>query len=219
MTTATLTRPAAAPSALYARGLTGAAADLLVRHEDGSAHPVPLAAWLGAPTADDLRLLARVDGPVLDIGCGPGRHVAALARRAVTALGVDVSPVAVGTTRARGGAAYAGCIFAPVPAAGRWRTAMLLDGNIGIGGSPRALLRRAAQLVTADGHILVELDPPGALTGAGKIRLEDGEDASAWFPWAHVAADDVAAIARGAGLRVSDDFTEGDRWFADLVRA
>jgi len=216
MTTAIL--PSPHPGELYARGLHRGA-ELLIRHEDGRTSPVPLGAWLGAPTPADDALLDRVRGPVLDIGCGPGRHVAALARRAVTALGIDVSPVAVHATRRRGGAACAGSVFGPVPAAGRWRTAMLLDGNIGIGGSPRELLRRAAELVAADGTVLVELDPPGSLTGGGKIRLEDGEDASAWFPWAHVAADDIAAVARGAGLRVSDAFTEGDRWFADLVRS
>lgn len=213
-----LAPPVATPGALYARGLVADRA-LLARSEDGAARTIPLKGWLAGTTPEDDRLLARVAGPVLDIGCGPGRHVAALARRGVTSLGIDVSAVAVGVARGRGGAAFVGSVFGDVPAAGRWRTAMLLDGNIGIGGSPRTLLQRAAALVRPEGSVLVELDQVGARTGRTRIRLEDGEATSTWFPWAHVAADDVGAVARRAGLRVRDSFTEGDRCFADLVRA
>ena len=63
---------------------------------------LPLARWLGPAGAVDERVLERARGPVLDVGCGPGRHVHALARRGVLALGVDVSPVAVRLARARG---------------------------------------------------------------------------------------------------------------------
>ncbi len=38
-------------------------------------------------------------------------------------------------------------IFDHVPGAGRWRTALLLDGNIGIGGDPVALLERLGDLL------------------------------------------------------------------------
>ena len=84
--------------------------------------------------------------PVLDIGCGPGRHLAALQASGKRALGVDLSPVAVALARGRGATAMPGVGVrrrAAQPA--RWRTALLLDGNIGIGGAPVALLRRAAR--------------------------------------------------------------------------
>ena len=51
---------------------------------------------------------------VLDVGCGPGRHVVTLARRGVLAVGADVAPAAVRHARARGGAVLLGSIFAPV---------------------------------------------------------------------------------------------------------
>jgi SAM-dependent methyltransferase len=67
--------------------------------------------------------------PVLDIGCGPGRHVHALARRGVLALGVDVSAGALALARARGAAVFEASIFAEVPHPGQWASALLLDGN------------------------------------------------------------------------------------------
>lgn len=210
---------AASPGYLYARGLDGRVDELRVRRDDGTSSQVPLAAWLGPLTDDDERLLHRVTGPVLDVGCGPGRHVAALARQGVVALGVDVSPVAVRTARSRGGHAIEGCVFDRIPGAGRWRTVLLLDGNIGIGGCPATLLRRTAALATRDGRIIVELDPPGAPTMRTRVRLEHGAQTSAWFPWAYVAADAVESLARDARLRVADSFVEGQRWFADLVAA
>ncbi|WP_309233321.1 methyltransferase domain-containing protein [Conexibacter sp. W3-3-2] len=208
-----------APGVLYARGLTGRSPGLVIRHADGRTVPVPLDGWLGAASGADLHVLDRAVGPVLDVGCGPGRHVAALGRRAVTALGIDVSPEAVRATRARGGAAAVACVFSSVPAAGRWRTALLLDGNVGIGGDPVALLRRCGELVARDGTVLVEVDAPGSGTRRAVVRLEDGPLVSRWFAWSSVAADDVAGIAADAGLRLTALHHEEDRWFADLARA
>jgi len=37
------------------------------------------ASWVSAATTADEHALRRVQAPVIDIGCGPGRHVVALA--------------------------------------------------------------------------------------------------------------------------------------------
>ena len=50
------------------------------------------------PTSRSWPTFAR---PVLDLGCGPGRHLAALRRRGKRGLGVDLSPVAVEFARGR----------------------------------------------------------------------------------------------------------------------
>ena len=84
---------------------------------------------------------------MLDLGCGPGRHLAALRRRGKRGLGVDLSPVAVEFARGRGADAIIGSLWATVPGAGTYRTILLLDGNIGIGGAPVALLKRAGELL------------------------------------------------------------------------
>ena len=63
----------------------------------------------GAATcvAGDDGLLRRCTGPVLDVGCGPGRLTGALTARGHVALGVDVSAGAVRLARAPGRAGAA----------------------------------------------------------------------------------------------------------------
>jgi len=66
--------------------------------------------WLGTADSCDERLLDRAVGPVLDVGCGPGRHLLALARRGVEATGIDVTPAAVRVARSRGARVVDGSI-------------------------------------------------------------------------------------------------------------
>jgi hypothetical protein len=136
----------------------------------------------------------------------------------VLALGVDVSPVAVRLARARGATAIERSIFDRLPGAGTWGSALLLDGNIGIGGRPAALLRRVAGLLAPAGRILLELEPPGSGAAAQRLRLESGASASDWFAWARVAVDSVDGPVRAAGLAVEDRWCDGGRWFAEVVR-
>ncbi len=211
--------------ALYGRLLATAAQQILggrtpvrarVRSADGTLQPLPLDRWIGNADASDAQVLALAVGPVLDLGCGPGRHLAALQADGKTALGVDLSPVAVRLARRRGAAAIPGDLFGTVPRAGRWRTALLLDGNIGIGGAPEALLRRTRELLAPGGAALVELDPPGARTLRTRIRIEAGGEVSEWFRWARVGVDGIEPLAAAAGLAVDDVVSVADRWLVRL---
>ena len=189
-----------------------------VRCVDGTSAPLPIERWVAAADRVDTALLSGLDGPVLDIGCGPGRHVAALAAAGIDSLGLDLSPVAVRVARGRGGDAVPGSIFAEVPRSGRWRTALLLDGNVGIGGDPASLLRRTCELLAPGGTALVELDPPGAPTERTRVRLEAPGLVSEWFAWARVGADGIAPLAGSAGLLAGPAQPAGGRWFARLRR-
>jgi SAM-dependent methyltransferase len=211
--------------AMYETGLSGDAA-VFVRHRDGRAFRLDVERWHGPARGADDTLLDRVWGPALDVGCGPGRLVAALTARGVSALGIDIAPAAVGLTRRAGGRALQLSVFDEVPQAGSWETVVLADGNIGIGGDPHRLLCRAAELLSPQGRVLVELDPPRSGSGSELVRLEDADgNAGAWFPWATVAADTVGALAASAALQVVDEWTAPDRpapvsrWFAALAHA
>jgi SAM-dependent methyltransferase len=204
------------PADLYSEALSGRA-ELTARLDDGTAWPVDVAPWLGPATAGDERLLARARGPVLDVGCGPGRHVHALARRGVLAVGVDVTPAAVALARRGGADVVHGSIFDHLPGAGTWRTALLLDGNIGIGGDPAALLARVAAMLRARGRVLVELEAPGRGLRAGRVSLEDAVRTSAPFAWARVAVDAIDDPAAEAGFAVAERWCDDGRWFAELV--
>jgi SAM-dependent methyltransferase len=186
--------------------------------EDGSRRRLPIGRWLGTPDAVEQEVLGRAIGPVLDIGCGVGRHVVALGRRGVRAVGIEISTVAAAIARERGAEVIQGSIFdqslAPV-----WATILLLDGNIGIGGDACRLLAHAAALSKPGGRILVELEPPASASPARRVRLEDARLVSHWMPWHFVAVEEIDELAVAAGLRVEDRWRAGERWFAELVPA
>jgi len=96
---------------------------------------------------------------------------------------------------------------------------ILADGNIGIGGDPAALLRRAAELLAPKGRALVELEPPGSPLRREQVRLCHDGLSSAWFPWAFVGADHIEDVARDAGLGEVETWTVEGRWFASVSRS
>jgi SAM-dependent methyltransferase len=207
---------------LYETGLEhgaacGAAPPCHAVGEDGSRRRLPLERWLRSAAAEEELLLRGLDGPVLDVGCGAGRHLAALRGMGIEATGVEISPLAAALARERGGAVVQGSIFA-VPRAGSWASALLLDGNIGIGGEPRRLLSRVAALLRPGGRLLVELEPPPARTRRLRLRLETPCEVSDWIPWAWVGADAIGPLARAAGLAVEEVRPAGERYFAWLRR-
>ena len=122
---------------------------------------LPISRWQAKPDEGDEQILRRCTGATVDIGCGPGRLTKELLSRGIVAMGIDVVPEAVRQTRERGAAALRRDVFDVLPCEGRWQTALLADGNIGIGGNPVRLLRRLNRLVRVGGRVIADLAPPG----------------------------------------------------------
>jgi len=157
--------------------------------------------WHAQPCRSDGWLLDGCRGPTVDLGCGPGRLIAALIERGVPALGVDTSAIAVRLCMRRGAVALRRNVFEELPGEGRWHHALLADGNVGIGGDPVALLRRARRLLAPSGTVLVELaNRRGLWRGPARVVGPDGT-AGAWFPWAEVGVNVIGDVAAAAGLR------------------
>ncbi|MEF9886599.1 class I SAM-dependent methyltransferase [Streptomyces sp. P9-A4] len=217
--TAQLAEPAVAWRAdPYTAALRTGRGPLYLRREDGWLLPLEVERWCGEPDAADVTVLDRCTGPVLDVGCGPGRLVAALAARGHRALGVDITPEAVDRTVRAGGSALCRSVFDPLPREGRWGTVLLIDGNIGIGGDPAALLRRATRLAAPDGSLLVEVAAED-VDERVEVHVDDGRGGrGAPFRWARLGARALCAGAAGAGWTRSLTWQSAGRAFVGLRR-
>ncbi len=205
-----------APSAAFAAALRGEPCHVYGFGEDLA--PVPAGRWrLDADDADHA-LLSRCRGATVDIGCGPGRMTHALLCRGVTAMGIDVVAEAVLQTRQRGAPALQRDVFSRLPGEGRWETALLADGNIGIGGDPIRLLRRLRELLAEGGRVVLDLAVPGGPVTLHRIGLEIAGRRSHAFPWALVPADQIELLAEHASLRVLEVLEHDGRWFASLEK-
>jgi SAM-dependent methyltransferase len=210
------------PEALapYERALS-CGRDLQLVTADGIVMPLEIGRYLGAADVVDQSVVARVVPPVLDVGCGPGRIVHAVAAAGLPALGVDIADYAVALTKNRGVPALTRSVFQRIPGEGRWPTVLVLDGNIGIGGDVGQLLRRLIDLMAPGGSLIVE-----ASTGSSvpdevlSVRFRaDGLPVGPAFDWAVVDRVSLLAHAARAGLSVPDQWSVGGRDFARFARA
>ena len=188
---------------------------------DGHVIPLDIARYVGAATAADMTVLDRCVAPVLDVGCGPGRIVHALAASGRPALGVDIAHTAVAMATQRGGVALTRSVFEHLPGQGRWPTILVLDGNVGIGGDVCALLLRLRHAMSPSGVLIVEASTQRrGVDDVLEVRFHDGaEPLGPAFLWAVVSVDTLGAHCARAGLRVADQWSAEDRTFLRLVRS
>jgi SAM-dependent methyltransferase len=175
--------------------------------------------WNADADDADLTLLSRVTGPVLDIGCGPGRMVRAALDLGMHAVGIDVSAAALDIASSLGGSFFRGSVFDRVPGEGMWQTTLLVDGNVGIGGDIPNLLARCRNLLSPSGEIVVELNADAAHEEHFFAEVVDSRgNRSDSFPWAEIGLDRLRLMLARLDLELIQSWELDGRSFCRLAK-
>lgn len=201
---------------LYSEAIRAGRGPLFLCRSDGWMLPLEIERWCADADEVDQEVLRRCRGSVLDIGCGPGRFAVALRARRHEVLGIDVSAVAVQRTRDNGAEALCLSVYDRLPGEGSWNTTLLMDGNIGIGGDPTALLRRIADITAPDGLLLVEvanMDVDERVT----VHVADSNGGRGdHFAWARLGIEALSRLASDTDWRLDEHWQVDGRGFAAL---
>ena len=119
--------------------------------------------WSGKVNATMASVVAELSpGTAIDLGCGEGGDVLWLAEQGWTAVGLDISTVAVGRAREEaaarglGGASFEAVdldAWEPEPASVDLVTASFFQSNVAL--DRTAILRRAATAIRSGGHLVI----------------------------------------------------------------
>lgn len=214
----TSSRPSQSGDQLFDAAYAGMITTSETAHSRLDDHPLRLdiSRWAGPADEIDMLVVARCEPPVIDLGCGPGRMVQALAESGRAALGVDMSSVAVNMSMARGGPALRRRIDEVLPAEGRWGTALLMDSNVGMGGDVAVLLARCMQLVMPGGLIICEVDESPERHEVHHVVLRTQHAFSHPLAWAQIGTVALIEVARSLDLVLMEEWTAGGRAFVAL---
>ncbi|MFR9776939.1 class I SAM-dependent methyltransferase [Micromonospora sp. MS34] len=160
----------------------------------------------------------RLDGPLLDLGCGPGRDLAFWVERGATPVGLDLS-AAMLREAGRVGAPLVQGDLLRLPlctgaVGGVWCSAALLHLPKAVAPAALAGFRR---VLRPGGPLLLSVKE-----GEGESWARwPGEDADRFFAW--YRPDEVEGLLRAAGfapLRLLTDVSDiGQRWLCHLAEA
>ena len=184
--------------------------------ECGLTIDLDIARYCDEPGRAERRFLKVLRGPILDVGCGPGRAASFLRDRGVAALGLDISAGLVDLARRNGALCVHQSVFDPVPFEGRWGEVLLLDGNIGIGGDPAKMIERLRHLVRPAGRAFIEVASSGP-TRQLVVREHRSGRTGEPFSWAVVSMDGLDDLVADSGwtcqhVHTIRDRQPGERW-------
>lgn len=195
----------------------------VTERDDGHVGAIPVATYFSSYDEWPPQVQAavdRVEGRVLDVGCGAGRHALYLQERGHAVLGVDVSPRAVAVCEARGLERTAEADVADLERLDETFDAVLMLGNnFGLVGTAERApsVLGALDAVTAPDAVVFagSLDPHdtedpshlayhernrerGRLPGAVRIRVRFRRHATDWFDYLHASPSEMAAVVEAS---------------------
>jgi len=167
-----------------------------------------------------------VNGRILDIGCGAGRHSLYLQEKGFDVLGIDVSPLAIKVCMLRGlkktkNISIDEVSFKP----NSFDTIIMMGNNFGLLGSSikaKRLLRRFHKMTSKSALIIADTIDPyktknpfhleyqefnrkrGRMSGQLRIRVRYKKYATKWFDYLIVSKDEMKEILRGTGWKTKE---------------
>lgn len=125
-------------------------------------------------------VLARRPKSVIDLGCGEGWLLRALARHGVDGLGIDVVPALIESAAAAGGGRFLAMDYAAIAAGALREQADVVVCNFSLlgGESVDALLGAVPALLAPGGALLIQTLHPWSACGEGAYR--DGWREGSW---------------------------------------
>lgn len=170
----------------------------------------------------DRKLLPLVSsGPVLDLGAGAGRASLYLQSRGHAVTALENSPGAAEVCRRRGVEDVRVGDLNDPPTDRRWRTVLLLCGNLGLGGSwerNRALLTRLADLSAPDALLIGD---SVNYTGRAEIglRIHYKNLVTEWWRQCNVSFAEVPSLVEGTGWVIERQVEDGADHAVELRRS
>ena len=178
-------------------------------------------------------------GRVLDIGCGPGRVLLHLNSKGMEGVGIDNSPLAIKTAKARG---LKDVRVMPITRVdkrlGIFDTVVMFGNNFGLMGSfqrARWLLRRFHRLTTDRGRIIAASTVPydtdipehkwyhrynrrrGRMGGQLRLRVRYKKYATPFFDYLLVSKAELDSILHGTGWKVTRYIESGSAPYIAVI--
>lgn len=199
----------------------------MIERDDGFRSIEPLEPYfedMGDWTKEEVDALSSTGKSVLDLGCGPGRHLLGLQDGGAFLVGLDTSDLVLGVCRERGGRNLVRGSSRRLPfRAGTFDSAILMSNGLGLsGGTTETLemLRDLGRTLRNKGRLIAHTtDPTDEESGVDeeyrlknvvednplgllRIRINYEELTGPWFHLMLMTPVEVQALLSTAGFRI-----------------
>jgi SAM-dependent methyltransferase len=186
--------------------------------------------------------IALVEGRVLDIGCGAGRHSLYLQQKGFDVTAIDNSPGAIEVCKLRGlkKAIVKSIAHIDEFESNSFDTLLMLGNNFGLFGdakNAKLILQKMAQITSSDAQIIAgtcnpyKTDNPehleyhefnrqrGRMPGQIEMRVRYGRTIGEWFDYLFVSPEEMQEIITGSPWQIQEFIGAGELiYFAVITK-